>query len=215
MQAWATWLVYKRFLAPPQCLASSRSPAFTTTLPVVLLMVTSCSKSRLVPGRDVFHNALQSHYRLAHAAHHRGPDAGNQMDPFLLEDLDYPDDLALRSQANSHIQEKTRRFNVFAKQVGPIISGKKTDVMALNTSNRCPVHVENEDLPYMDKFTYLNSIISKDGEADLDIQSHLNKTRSALNVTNKVWRSSAYSTCTKQKIYHICVVPTLLYGLEC
>lgn len=108
------------------------------------------------------------------------------MDPFLLEDLDYPDDLALRSQANSHIQEKTRRFNVFAKQVGPIISGKKTDVMALNTSNRCPVHVENEDLPYMDKFTYLNSIISKDGEADLDIQSHLNKTRSSLNMTNKV-----------------------------
>ena len=67
----------------------------------------------------------------------------------------------------------------------------------------------------MGKFTHLNSIISKDGEADLDIHSRLNKPRSSLNMMHMVWRSYAYSTCTKLKLYHTCVVTTLLYGLEC
>ena len=49
--------------------------------------------------------------------------------------------------------------------------------MAANTSNRPPVRVENEDL-CIGKFTYLNSTISKDGKADLDIQSRLNNPRS-------------------------------------
>ena len=65
------------------------------------------------------------------------------------------------------------------------------------------------------EFTHLNSIISKDGEADLDKQSPLNKPRSSLNMMNTVWRAYAYSTCTKLKLYHTCVVTTLLYSLEC
>ena len=51
-----------------------------------------------------------------------------------LKDLDYADDIALLSHTHSHIQEKTRRLNVFAKQVGLNISRKKTEVMALNTN---------------------------------------------------------------------------------
>ena len=65
------------------------------------------------------------------------------------------------------------------------------------------------------EFTHLNSINSKDGEADLDKQSPLNKPRSSLNMMNTVWRAYAYSTCTKLKLYHTCVVTTLLYSLEC
>ena len=86
------------------------------------------------------------------------------MDPFsYLEDLDYADDLALLSHTHSHIQEKTRRLNIFAKQVGLNISSKKTEIMALNTTNRSPAQVEDGDLPYTDKFTYPGSGISSEG----------------------------------------------------
>ena len=40
------------------------------------------------------------------------------------EDLDYADDVALPSHTHLHIQEKTRRLNTFAKQVGLNISSK-------------------------------------------------------------------------------------------
>ena len=59
------------------------------------------------------------------------------------------------------------------------------------------------------------SIIGRDGGAVLDIQSRLNKARNFLNMMSKVWRSSTYSTRTKLKLYHSCVVTNLLYGSKC
>ena len=133
-----------------------------------------------------------------------------------LEDLDYADDLALLSHTHTHIQEKTQRLNTFTKQVGLNISIKKTEIMPLNTTNARPVQIDSEELPYTDRFTYLGSIISRDGGTDLNIQSRLNKARNSLNMKIKVWRSSTYSTRTKLKLYHSCVLTTLLFsGSEC
>ena len=134
--------------------------------------------------------------------------------PFsYLEDLDYADDLALLSHIHSHIQEKTQRLNVFAKQVGLNISSKEIETM---TSNRSPTQAKNEDLSYTDRFTCLGIIISsRDGGTDRDIQSRPNKVRSSLNMMRRVWRSSPHSTHTKLKLYHSCVLTTLLYGWEC
>ena len=141
---------------------------------------------------------------------------GIRWTPFsYLKDLDYANDLALLSHTYTDIQEKTQRLNTFKKQVGLNISSKKTEVMALNTTNTRLVQIDNEELPYTDRFTYLGSIISRDRGTDLDIQGRLNKARNSLNIMNKVWRSSTYSTCTKLKLYYSCVLTTLLYGSEC
>ena len=120
----------------------------------------------------------------------------------------------LLSHTHTHIQEKTQRLNFFAKQVGLNISSKKTKIMALNTTNRRPVQIDNEELPYTDRFTYRGSIIIRDGGNDLDTQSPLNKARNTLNMMNKVWHSSFYSTLTRLKLYDRCVLSTLLYGSE-
>ena len=82
------------------------------------------------------------------------------------------------------------------------------------TNDRSRLIMKNS-LTHSDRFTYLGSIISRDGGTDLDIQSRLNKARNLLNMMSKVWRSSTYSTRTKLKLYHSCVLTTLLYGSEC
>ena len=96
-----------------------------------------------------------------------------------LEDLDYADDLALLSHTHTYIQDKTQRRYTFAKQVGLNTISKKTEIMALNTTDARAVQIDNEELPYTDRFTYLGSIIiiiiSRDGGTDLDIQNCLNK----------------------------------------
>ena len=77
---------------------------------------------------------------------------GIRWTPFsYLEDLDYADDLALLSHTHTHIQEMTQRLNTFAKQVGLHISSKKTEIMALNTTNTQPVQIVNEERPYTDR----------------------------------------------------------------
>ena len=74
-----------------------------------------------------------------------------------LDDLDFADDLALLSHTHSHIQEKTNRLHIYAKQVGLKTNKRKTEVMNLNVQNPAPVKVEEDPLPYTDKFSYLGS----------------------------------------------------------
>ena len=72
-----------------------------------------------------------------------------------LDDLNFADDLALLSHTHSHIQEKTSRLHIYAKQVGLNISKRKTEVMTINIEDPAPVKVEEDPLPYTDQFTYI------------------------------------------------------------
>ena len=65
--------------------------------------------------------------------------------------------------------------------------------MALNATNTRPIHIDNEELPYTDRFTYLGSTIGRDGGTDLRIQSRLNKARNLLNMMNMALLHLQYS----------------------
>ena len=75
--------------------------------------------------------------------------------------------------------------------------------MALNITNTRPNQIDYEELPYTDRLNYLGSIISRD-RTDLDIQCRLNTVRNSLNMMNKGWPSSTYSTRTKMKLSQLC-----------
>ena len=99
-----------------------------------------------------------------------------------LEDLDFPDDLALLSHTHQHMQEKTTHLSMFTQQVGLKISQKKTEVMMLNVSNPSPVKVNGEDLQTTEEFTYLSSTVRHDGGAGSGIRNRLNKARNAFRM---------------------------------
>ena len=87
--------------------------------------------------------------------------------------------------------------------------------MTLNISNPSSVHVNGEDLPFTEEFTYLGSMVRNEGGAGNDITNRLNKARIAFSMLSNVWRSQQYRVKTKLKIYQSCVLSTLLYGSEC
>ena len=118
-----------------------------------------------------------------------------------LDDLDFADDLALLSHTHSHIQEKTNRLHIYAKQVGLKINKRKTEVMTLKVQNPAPVKVEEDPLPYTDQFTYLGSTVIHDGGAGSDIINRIGKARNAFRMLSPVWKSQQYKTHTKLKLY--------------
>ena len=95
----------------------------------------------------------------------------------LLEDLNFADDIALLAHTHEHMQEKTKRLSEVAKTIGLSISETKTEVMTLNVTNSTPIKVLDKDLPTIDRFTYLGSIIRSDGGACDDINSRIAKAR--------------------------------------
>ena len=132
-----------------------------------------------------------------------------------LEDLDFADDVALLSRAHQHMQEKTCHLNKFGQQVGLQISKRIMEVMTLNVNAPAAVLLDDRAPPSTETFTYLGSIVRQDGGTSEDIQSRLSKSRNAFRSLTAVWRSSPYSIKTKLKLYHSCVLLTLLYGSEC
>ena len=90
-----------------------------------------------------------------------------------LEDLDFADDLALLSTNQYNMQAKTDRLNNFARQVGLSINTSKTQVMCVNSIPTAPTLVNEEPLEFVEDFTYLGSLISKDSRVAKDIKARL------------------------------------------
>ena len=66
----------------------------------------------------------------------------------------------------------------------------------------------------MVKFCYLGSILSKDGKAETDMKTRIDKARQHNITLNNVWHSSHLSTFLKLRIFNSNVKPVLLYDCE-
>ena len=89
------------------------------------------------------------------------------------------------------------------------------EVLTLKVNAPSPVLLDDRALPSTKTFTCLGSVVRQDGGTNEDIQSRLSRTRNAFRTLNADWRSSQCTIETKLKLYHSCVLPTLLYGSEC
>ena len=131
-----------------------------------------------------------------------------------LEDLDFADDIGLLSHRQQHAQEKLDRVANEADKTGLKINVGKTEALRINNHQQDPITLNGEEIKEVDKFTYLGSIVSKDGGADEDIRSRIGKARHASRSLNNIWRSSNLSTKTKIRIFNTNVKSVLLYGSE-
>jgi hypothetical protein len=65
-----------------------------------------------------------------------------------------------------------------------------------------------------DKFCYLGSMVSQDGDANEDVTNRINKARGAFAQLRPVWRSHRIHKRTKLRIFKSNVMSALLYGCE-
>ncbi|VDO41715.1 unnamed protein product [Schistosoma margrebowiei] len=97
-----------------------------------------------------------------------------------LDDLDFADDLALLSQTQQQMQEKTN------------------SVTAASTAVACtdPITIDGEDLEDVKTFTYLGSIMYEHGGSDADVNAWIGKARAAYLQLYNIWNSKKLSTNT-------------------
>lgn len=84
----------------------------------------------------------------------------------------------------------------------------------MNNKHNAPIVLNGENIREIGNFTYLGSIVCKNGGADDDVKSPTNKARHVFNTLRQIWNSNALSINTKTGIFYTNVKSVLLYGSE-
>ncbi|KAK7097424.1 hypothetical protein V1264_004408 [Littorina saxatilis] len=132
-----------------------------------------------------------------------------------LDDLGFADDVALLSHTQQQMQEKTSTVANNSARFGLNIHKGKSKVLRTNaTANTTPITLNGEALQEVDNFTYLGSVVDKQGGTDVDVRVRIGKARAAFLQLKNVWASADLSINTKLRIFNTTVKSVLLYGAE-
>ena len=97
-------------------------------------------------------------------------------------------------------------------KVGLKINTTRTKLMHIGTK-RGGALIAEEQIEELDEFVYLESIVSKKGGTDGDIQACIRKARQAFAMLRPIWWSMALTTRTKLRVFGSNVKVVLYYGL--
>ena len=131
-----------------------------------------------------------------------------------LDDLDFADDIALLSHNHQQMQEKTSLVAQNSEKLGLKIHNEKSKLLKVNSTSTHPISIETKTLEEVDSFTYLGSIVDKQGGTDADIKIRIRKARIAFQQLKNIWTSRNLSYKTKIRIFNTNVKSVLLYGAE-
>ena len=106
-----------------------------------------------------------------------------------LEDIDFMDDVALLSHRHSDLKEKITEMSNEAEKLGLHLNKGKTKVLRVNNTSGDTIKLKGEDLEDMEHFTYLGSVVNKEGGTDKDIFTRIGKATAAFKALNPLWNS--------------------------
>ena len=134
---------------------------------------------------------------------------GIQLGPYHLTDLEYADDAAMFATNQNDISSALAIFDAEARKLDLRTSWAKNKIMKFGDVPSPPsLHICNNDVEFVDKFTYLGSIITNTDVLQPDINRRI-------GAMQPLWRHSSISLETKLRVYQASALSVLLYGSEC
>ncbi|VDP43391.1 unnamed protein product [Schistosoma curassoni] len=132
-----------------------------------------------------------------------------------LDDLHFTNDLALLSQTQQQMQEKTTSVAAaVSAAVGLNRHKEKSKNLRHNTACTNPITIDGEDLEDVKTITYLGSIIDEHGGSDAHVKARIGKARAAYLQLRSICNSKQLSANNKVTIFNTNVNTVLLYETE-
>ena len=122
--------------------------------------------------------------------------------------------LALLSHTQQQMQEKTNDVATTSAQIGLNIHRGKTKVLKVNADNSHPIKLDEQVLEEVEAFTYLGSVVDKQGCTDADVRARIGKARAVFVQLKNIWSSKELSLKTKVRLFNTNIKSVLLYGSE-
>jgi hypothetical protein len=122
-----------------------------------------------------------------------------------------------KSHSREGLKEMYEKLNNHGEPACLKINVQKTKIMRntrANASNNEQITLHDINIEEVDLFTYVGSLITSEGGAEIDVKNRINKARSAFGMLSKVWLSNQINLHTKIKIFNSKVKSVLLYACE-
>jgi len=75
----------------------------------------------------------------------------------------------------------------------------------------CPLSVNQQNIEHVNRFTYLGSIFTEDGEVTTDVNCKLGKAAAVFQHMRSIWTSSVVSSSTKIWLYKAVALSVATY----
>jgi hypothetical protein len=131
--------------------------------------------------------------------------------------LDYADDVSFLSCSSDGLKEMCKKLNNHGEPECLKINAQKTKIMRntrANPSNNEQITLHDINIEEVDLFTYLGSLITSEGGAEIDVKNRINKARSAFGMVSKDWLSNQINLHTNIKIFNSNVKSVLLHACK-
>ena len=130
-----------------------------------------------------------------------------------IKDLRYADDTTLMSNSNNGLEKLTNSVKTHSEAYDLHLNVKKTKVMKTDKSEeKCCIKVNGETLEAVNKYEYLGSTITENGDGITEIKKRLAIAADKLGKMKTLWKGQ--DARTKLRIIRACVFPTATYGCE-
>ena len=128
--------------------------------------------------------------------------------------LNYADDLSILDESVRKMNKILEILQVQGARIDLKINVKKTKPLRQGISEDEKVLQGNENIDQVDSFTYLGSIIYKDGESNKDVTSRIAKAQDIFSPLKRVWTNRKIILQTKIRILEATVITVVKNGSE-
>jgi hypothetical protein len=131
-----------------------------------------------------------------------------------LKDLEFADDICLLAHKYKDIQAKLTQLHEELQKVGLSINISKTKEIRANVRNNTEIKLQDKVVERVDRFTYLGSVVTKNGGTEEDVLNRISKANTAFVQLYSIWKNKQITQRTKLRIFETNVKAILLYGCE-
>ena len=136
------------------------------------------------------------------------PSFGIEWGQKRLADLDFADDISAISHSLAGIQQITNNIETFWTKIGLRINCEKTKAMKIGPEKHPPIVIMQQNVDYVEKFPYLGSYMSSDGDSEPGVRSRIGKAASIFQRLRPIWSSTTTNLSVKLRLYIAIVIST-------
>ena len=129
-----------------------------------------------------------------------------------LNHLRFADDLVLFEEKPENLEQMIQNLSKESAKVGLKMNFSKTKLMT--NSSKVDVKVSQENLEYVEEYTYLGQIISPKDQITKEVNTRIANGWKKYWSLKEIMKSRDLGMALKKKTFNTCILPCLTYGCE-